>query len=474
VAYQVCGSGPVDLIFSWGLMSHLDLMWTNPDVTYLYEQFASFSRLILFDKIGTGLSDPITVVPTLEDRLDDISAVASATGAERFALFGESEAGPTAVLYASLHPDRVSALVIFGSIARGPTAELARADADPAGAAAWAKLEDLLNDWGHGLSIDVFAPSISGVGAMRRAFALLERSAVSPSMAQALIGLYRTIDITDVLPRVAVPTLIMHRRGDFVPVSQGRFLGANIPGARYVEMDGNDHLLCVGDVDSIIAETRQFLTGQADHHVGAQRTLATVLFTDIVDSTAQASQLGDAAWRRQLEQSAAVTRDVVMRHGGRVVKSTGDGALAVFPSPARAIHCAIAVSADLAALGVPIRCGLHTGECEVIGDDVGGVAVHVGSRIAHLAGPGEVLTSSTMKDLVMGSGIHFVDRGQHMLKGLPEAWQVYAVAGAEPARAVDAPIGYMTTGDRVAVRAARAAPRTVRALGQLASRRPRR
>ena len=473
IAYQVFGSGPVTMVFCWGLASHLDLQWTNPDLARMFERIAAFCRVIVFDKVGSGLSDPIDYVPTLEDRLQDIAAVLSATGTERAVLFGESEAGPTAMLYAALHPDQVQALIVFGSIAQGWND-----DDDPDWASdrvreAFTRLRELLNDWGKGGMLELFAPSIAGPAVLRRSFAVFERSSVSPSMARALIGLYRTIDISDVLPSIDVPTLVLHRRDDWIPVEQGRYIASRIPKARYVELEGRDHLICVGDVDSVLNEIRRFVgevtASDTAAATAADRMLATVMFTDIVESTPRAAELGDSAWRQLLERHAAITADQVRAAGGRVVKSTGDGVLAVFTGPARAIQCATALSRNLAELDLPIRCGIHTGECELIGDDVGGLAVHVGARIAALARAGEVLTSSTVKELVLGSGIRFDDRGLHTLKGLAEPWRVFAVAGSSPRTGVEAPAAHMKAGDRVVVRLARRAPRTMRALGRFSA-----
>ena len=449
-------------------------MWTNPDINRLYEKLASFSRVLVFDKVGTGVSDPIDHVPTLEERAEDIATVTRAVGWDRFSLFAESEAGPNAIFYAATNRDRVEAMVIFGSIAQGfgaqprPGASLV----SDRNRDFQATVERLLTNWGKGHSIDLFAPSIAHVATYRRAFAIMERSAISPTMALALIEVFRTVDVTGILPTVGVPTLVLHRTGDWVPIEQGRYLAANIPGATFVELAGDDHLMAVGDADAVIDETRRFLTSSASAPV-VDRSLLTVLFTDIVDSTRLATEVGDGPWRHLLEHHLAISADAIGRAGGRLVKSTGDGVLAVFPGPARAIDCATRLGPDLAAAGIVIRAGIHSGECELIGEDVAGVAVHVGARIAALAGPGEILTSSTVKDLVLGSGIRFADRGTHHLKGLSDAWRVYSVEGSSPWPVVDSAADHMRAIDRITVRSARSAPGALRALANLAGRKSR-
>jgi class 3 adenylate cyclase len=472
VAYQVFGRGPINLVFCWGFISHLDLQWANYEVVRFYERLASFSRVIVFDKSGTGLSDPIDHVATLEDRVEDIGAVMDAANLERAVLFGESEAGPTAILFATMYPERVSGLVVFGSIVKGTLSE---EDAEEMGIDAalveskWAEMDDVIRDWGKGRSLELLAPSVADVALMKRGTGTLERSSVSPSMARALMGVYREIDITGILDAIRAPVLVLHRRDDWVPVQFGRYLASHVEGARYVELEGGDHAFFLGDTNAILEEAQRFLTGkEAPAH--SDRALFTVLFTDIVDSTALAASHGDAAWRTILERHFEVASLLVAEFEGRVVKSTGDGVLAVFAGPARAIHCATRMLSDLGDLGVVLRAGIHTGECEVMGDDIGGIAVHVGARVCALAQGGEVLVSSTVKELVIGSGIEFSDRGRHELKGVPDTWHLFGVGGQSQVARLEPPSAQMTRGDRLMVRLARRAPGPMRAAGRLAGR----
>jgi class 3 adenylate cyclase len=472
IAYQVFGDGLIDLVFCWGFISHLDLQWGNPDLVRFYERLARFSRVIVFDKLGTGLSDPIDHVATLEDRVEDIRAVMDAAGSERAGLFGESEAGPTAILFATMHPERVSSLVVYGSIVKGT---LTDEDSVELGITAeaverkWAEMDEVLAHWGQGRSLELLAPSAVSNPLIRRTIGTFERSSVSPSVASALIGVYRGVDVTGILDALRTPTLVLHRKGDWVPVEYGRYLGSHIAGSRYVELEGNDHAFFLGDTNSILDEVRRFMTGTEAPAI-SDRALVSLLFTDIVDSTARAASMGDTAWRQLLERHFEVAFRLVEEFDGRVVKSTGDGIFAVFSGPARAINCATAILARLGDFGIVIRAGIHTGECEVMGDDIGGLAVHVGARVSALAKPGEVLVSSTVKELVIGSGIEFQDRGRHELKGVPDTWQVFAVGGQAKIAVVEPPSSQMTLGDRLTVRLARLAPGALRAAGRFASR----
>lgn len=426
VAYQVFGEGEFDLVFVFGFISHLDLFWDGPPFVYVMERLASFSRVILFDKLGVGLSDPASGPRTLEERMDDVRAVMDAVGSEKAALFGQSEGGMMSLLFASTYPERTRALVLYGAMARS-TADVDYPWATPR--------EDLLRSseeltgpfWGKGASVDIFAPSLAEIPEARDFYARLERQGASPQMADQLFRMFLDIDVRHVLPSIQVPTLILHRRGDrVVNVRAARYMAERIPGAKYVELDGIDHSPMAGNTEQILDETEEFLTGTRPVPV-SDRVLATVMFTDIVDSTSRASALGDKAWRELLEGQQRTVRRELERFRGREVKTTGDGFLAVFDGPARAIRCATAISEEVLHLGIEVRIGVHTGECEMMGDDVGGIAVHTASRICNLAGSGEVLVSRTVKDLVAGSEILFEDRGVHKLKGVPEEWTLLAV-----------------------------------------------
>jgi class 3 adenylate cyclase len=430
IAYQVVGDGRTDLAVVPGWFSHVDMLWGDPGWTAFVGGFASFARVILYDKRGTGLSDPIDGVPTLEGRADDLRSVLDAAGSDRAVLFGFSEGGPISVLFAASYPQRVRALVLYGTYANGSLED----DGSP-GRAKWIELmtrtRATIDHWGEGRTVDWAAPSLSHSTLYRRAVGALERAGMSPRMALLTWQASLTqLDVRDILGSVRVPTLVLHRKGEAIPVEFGRELAANIPGARLVELDGVDHYPTVGDTESITGEVEEFLTGQRHEHP-PDRVLATVLFTDIVDSTRRAADLGDRRWRELLERHDEITRAEITRFQGRVVKHTGDGFLATFDGPTRAVRCATTLAERIPELGIGVRSGLHTGECELRGDDIGGIAVHIGARIAALAQPGEVLLSSTVKDLVNGSGIAFRDRGTHMLKGVPGEWKLFTPAGQE-------------------------------------------
>ena len=433
IAYQVLGEGSLNLVFCAGFISHLDLQWTNPAITRFFRRLASFGRLALYDKAGTGISDPLDHLSTLEERAEEIRTVMDAAGMERAALFGESEGGPASIVFAATYPERVQALVLYGSFAGRLTADLTDAEREVARAygvdlerlaASARQIDDAIDHWGEGRSADLFMPSLAGNRAARSTMGLYERSAVSPGMARALDQSVRQMDVSAVASAVSAPTLVLHRRDDWIPVGGGRRLADLIPGARFVELEGTDHAYFTQDADALLDETQRFLTGASG--VGEpERVLTTVLFTDIVESTARAAALGDGRWRELLERHDALVREHVEAAGGRVVKSTGDGALACFTGPARALRCAQDVVAAVEGVGLGVRAGVHTGECEAIGDDLGGLAVHIGARVAGYARPGEVLVSSTVKDLVTGSEIAFADGGIHELRGVPTEWRLY-------------------------------------------------
>ena len=434
VAYQVLGTGDIDLVYVPGWISHLDLQWGDPTFARFLRRLASFSRLMVFDKRGMGLSDPVGSAPTFEERMDDVRVVMDAAGSQRAALLGFSEGGPLASLFAATYPDRTAALILYGTFAVGPAADLGVPGA-PELARALELLRRTIDDWGEGRALELLAPSIGGNAAIRARYGAFERAAASPAMARALLKAITESDVRDVLSAIRVPTLVLHRTGDVVPIAHGRYLAGLIPDSRFVELPGVDHLPMGGDVDTIADEIQEFLTG-ARQAGKADRVLASVLVTDIVDSTRRAAELGDRPWRDLLARHDALVRAQIEAFGGREVKQTGDGFLATFDGPARAAGCARAAVDAARSLGVEIRAGLHTGEVELIGGDIGGLAVHIAARIAALAGPAEVLVSQTVKDLVLGSGLHLESRGTHTLKGVPDRWRLYAVVPAPAAAGV--------------------------------------
>lgn len=393
----------------------------------MLQRLASFSRLIIFDKPGTGLSDRLTTIPTLEQRMDHVRAVMDAVGSERAALFGISEGGPMSVLFAATYPQRTSALVLYGTYARrmwAPDFPWGRTDVELA-----AILERMERDWGRDLDLNLWAPSIARDPEARRAIATYCRHAASPGAAATIIRLTEQIDVRHVLPVVRVPTFVIHKNGDRVTrVEQGRYLAEHIDGAKFVELAGDDHMPWVGNGDAIIDEIEEFLTGIRPSDT--DRVLATILFTDIVGSTERAIALGDRQWRELLERYYSTARRELARFRGREIDTAGDGLFAAFDGPARAIRCACRVRDEVRSLGIEVRSGLHAGECEVLGEKISGVAVHIGARVAAAAAVGEVLVSNTVKDLVAGAGIRFESRGLHVLKGVPGEWPLFVVGGA--------------------------------------------
>jgi pimeloyl-ACP methyl ester carboxylesterase len=429
IAYQVTGGGPIDVVLVLGFATHVELQWEFPAFEYFFNRIGSFARLILFDKRGTGLSDPVAEVPTLEQRVDDVRAVMDAAGSERAAFFGISEGGPMSILFAATHPERVDALVLSGAMAR--TTEAPDYPwASPADALRESAAEFIAPYWGirpEGM-IELFAPSGAGDPATIEFTGRMERSAASPAMVQQIFEMFLDIDVRAVLPTIRVPALVLHRRGDrVVNYRAGRDLAERIPGARYVELDGIDHLPWAGDANSVLGEIEEFLTGTRTVPE-PDRVLATVMFTDIVGSTQRATELGDERWRALLAEHQVTVRRELTRFRGQEVKMLGDGCLSTFDGPARAIRCGRAIADTSRSLGLDLRIGLHCGEIELMDNDVGGIAVHIASRIADVAQAGEVLVSSTVKDLVAGSGIEFVDRGSTPLKGIAEEWRLYAAA----------------------------------------------
>jgi len=419
IAYQVLGQGPFDLLFVHGWISHLEHLWEEPSIARFFRQLASFSRLIMFDKRGTGLSDPVPLnqLPTLEERMDDVRVVLDAVGCERAVLMGTSEAGALNLLFAASHPQRTSALILLNSYARLAWNEdypwgIPRANAD-------GLLAAVERDWGKGIAFEALVASQAENETMRTWWRRYQRLAASPGAAVTLLRSAFETDARAVLPTISVPTLVLHRAGDpFTGPEHGRYLADHIPGARYVELAGKDHLFFAEDVDRLVAEIREFLTGVREAGE-PERALATILFVDIVGSTERAAEIGDRQWRDLLDRYYAVVRRELARFRGREVDTAGDGLLATFDGPARAIRCASAVTEAVGRLGIDIRAGLHTGECEVLGEKISGIAVHTAARVASKAATNQILVSSTVKDLVAGSGIQFRDAGSHTLKGVP-------------------------------------------------------
>ena len=426
IAYQVVGEGPFDVVYAPGFISHLEALWDVPFFRGFAERLAAFSRLILFDKRGTGLSDRVGGSPTFEQRMDDIRAVMDAAGSDRAALVGVSEGGPMSMLFSATYPDRVSSLTLIGCGPRFSTAEDWPWAATPEIQGKF--LDWVERHWGQGDVLSTFIDGIVEAESDRTVIARYERFAASPGAARAILAMNYDIDVRSILSSIRVPTLVVHRTGDrIIPVAAGRYLAEHIPGARLLELPGDFHISARPErAEELSGAIEEFLTGtRHDHEI--DRVLATVLFTDIVGSTQRASELGDRKWRELLDAHDRAVRKQIDRFRGREVKTTGDGFLSAFDGPARAIRCARAITEDARQLGLEVRTGLHTGECEVRGQDLAGMAVHIGARVAAVAGPGEVLLSSTVKDLVVGSGLEFDERGERQLKGVPGTWKLFAV-----------------------------------------------
>jgi pimeloyl-ACP methyl ester carboxylesterase len=430
IAYQVIGEGPFDLVYVAGWVSNIELMWEEPGCARFLDRLASFSRLLLIDKRGTGLSDRVaeSELPTLEQRMEDVRAVMDAVGSGRAALLGHSEGGSMAMLFAATHPQRTVALVTFGVFAKRVWSADYPWAPTPEQRQRW--YDQIEQGWGGVVDLSDLAPSVADDEGFSRWWATYLRRSASPSAALVLGKMNTQIDVRAILPAIRVPTLILHRTGDRdAKVDEARYIAACIPGAKLVELPGVDHLPWVGDQDLVLDEIQEFLTG-IRQGPAPDRVLATVLFTDVVGATARAAQLGDRRWRDLLSSHYATVRRELRRYRGNEVHTIGDGFLATFDGPARAIRCACAIRDRARDDGLSIRAGLHTGECELIGADIGGIAVHIGARVAALARSDEVLVSSTVKDLVVGSGIEFENRGQHALKGVPGDWRLFSVSSS--------------------------------------------
>ena len=470
LAYQVFGDGPVELVFVGSFASHVELYWTVPEFKAFLERLCTFCRVLLFDKAGVGLSDPVPKVRTLDDRAAEIEAVMDTVGFERAVLFGGSESGPASIFFAAQRPERTRALILTGTFAYFGFAGWDDLERDPAELRA-RLVAELGNDytpsvkqlarwqawgraaraaWGSGEATKALLPSVRSI----RQLAMMERMSASPGMARAALEAAFRIDVRPILPTITAPTLVIHARDEVVPVQEGQYIADHIPGARLLEVDGNDHVPWLADPDKILTVVEEFLTGSHAAPSPSRRALRTVLFTDMVASTAHAATAGDERWRAVLHRLGEITADLTQRFGGTVVKSTGDGHLATFDGPTQAIRCAEALRADAETLGIEIRAGIHTGECELMDTDIGGIAVHIAARILGQAGAGEILVSRTVRDLVVGSGTGFEDRGSVELRGVPGTWQLLAVDRHGPrAGSPEAELASMSTpGRRTAMR----------------------
>ncbi len=427
IAYQVMGDGPIDIIMAPGLFSHVELYHEFPEYTEYLRKLSNFARIITFDKRGQGLSDRMEGTPTLEERTDDLRAVMKAVGSERAAIFGISEGGSMALLFAASHPEMVTHVITFGAYAKSCSApdypHMPPLEQRREKVAAW------IENWGKGDPLPILLPRLADSDAARRLFGRIERASSTPNAMRRYFDMNLAIDVRDILPAVRVPTLVMHHEGDRqVPLSAAQHLAAAVPGARFVNCGPGGHYPWSGDIDRDVAEIRGFLTGTKAGTRSEDRVLATILFTDIVESTRTMSDLGDAAWRALLDRHDAVATDLIELHRGRLVKSTGDGLLATFDAPGRAVQCACAFAAKAVNLGIQIRAGLHTGEIEIRDDDIGGAAVHAAARIEQAAPPGAVLVSRTVVDLMVGNdAVQFEELGSHQLRGLPGEWTLLRV-----------------------------------------------
>ncbi len=470
LAYQVFGDGPVELVFVGPIVTHIELFWAMPEFKAFFDQLATFCRVLLFDKAGVGLSDPIPKVRLLEERATEIEAVMDAVGFGKPVLFAMSEGGPQAVVFAAKRPERTRALILYGSLAFAAGGSWDDLDLDPGELRARdlgelgeeytpstkqiASLQEMGRAgraaWGSGAAAKVFFPSIRSV----RQLGMFERMCASPGMFRASAESVFRIDVRPILPTITAPTLVIHARDDIMPVQYGRYLADHIPGARYLEVEGTAHAPWVTEPDRILTEIEEFLTGSHAAPPQSHRALRTVLFTDIVASTQHSAAAGDQRWRAVLHRFGEITTELTQQFGGTVVKSTGDGHLATFDGPTQAIRCAEALRADAESLGIQIRAGIHTGECELLDADIGGLAVHIAARILGQAGAGDILVSRTVRDLVVGSGTGFEDRGSVELRGVPGSWQLLAVDRDGPrAGSPEAELASMPTpGRRTAMR----------------------
>jgi pimeloyl-ACP methyl ester carboxylesterase len=421
IAYQVMGDGPVDIIMVPGLVSHVEFAHELAGYTAFLRRLSTFARVVTFDKRGQGLSDRISGAPSLEQRMDDVRAVMDDIGSQRAVVMGFSEGSAMSVLFAATYPERVVQLILFGGFALAPT--FLSNDLEQ-------RVARITKAWGTGELMKTVVPSQATNQDAVRQFAKMERLSASPGALRAIALLNSQIDIRPILPTLQVPTLVLHRRTDArVPIKVGRDLAARIPNARFIEYPDGDHAFWSGSAEALLGDIEEFVTG---HREGSstelERVLATVLFTDIVDSTRCAAAMGDQAWRRSLDSHDQLAQQMIEKHRGILVKNTGDGILATFDGPGRAVRCALAFGTAAQQIGLPLRAGLHTGEIEIRGRDIGGIAVHAAARVMAQSQPSEVLVSRVVTDLVAGAGLKFAERGSHELKGLPGRWELFAAS----------------------------------------------
>ncbi len=429
IAYQVFGEGEIDLVYVPGWVSNIDSMWEDPDLAGLLQALGRFCRVILFDKRGTGLSDRDVGFPTLDERMDDLTAVMDAADSKRAAFFGHSEGGNLAMLFAASFPDKTSHLILFSCFARRLWTPDYPWAPKPEDREAWIQKNEAV--WGESVDLSKLAPSRANDAAFSERLSAYFRHAASPGAAIKILRLNTEIDVREILPTISVPTLVMSRRDDVhVKLAESEYLAQRIPGARLVALPGQDHLPWSEDYSLIVREIELFLTG-TQREAEPERILATILFTDIVNSTEIAAAMGDESWRQKLKQHNDIVRSLLSRHRGREINTTGDGFVAAFDAPGRAISCASDIVERQSEIDLQVRAGVHTGECYLDGDTLGGIAVHISARVTDLATTGEVLVSSTVKDLVVGSGFGFSERGTHQLKGVPDTWTLFAAARGE-------------------------------------------
>jgi class 3 adenylate cyclase len=427
IAFRVLGSGPVDIVFLSGLSSHIEVLLEEPGLRRWWERLGSIARVILVDRRGLGLSDRITEPLPLAEEVADVDAVLDAAGCDRVVVQSYAAGGPLAIEYAAQRPDRTLALVLYASIiATERDDEVTWADTP---ADRQERIGRLLSRWGTGANIENMAPSVADDARMRDWMGKLERQSATPAGFLRVAESMQGVDVRPRLPTLRVPTLVLHRTGDrLIDVGHSRLAARLIPGARLVELPGIDSLPMIGDTEALLGEIEEFLTGSRTATSGLQRRLLTILFTDIVDATGHAARMGDARWRDLLSAHDAAIRREVERYGGREVKTIGDGYIAAFEGPpSDALRCARTVVAAVRGLGIEVRAGLHTGECELIGGDVGGMAVHIAARVCDMAGPEEILMSGTTYGTVVGSGLEFEMRGAHELRGVPGPWPIFAL-----------------------------------------------
>jgi pimeloyl-ACP methyl ester carboxylesterase len=421
IAYQTMGAGPVDIIMVPGFVSHVEFTHELAGYTAFLRRLSTFARVVTFDKRGQGLSDRISGAPSLEQRMDDVRAVMDDIGSQRAVVMGFSEGSAMSVLFAATYPERVAQLILFGGFALAPT--FLSNDFEQ-------RIAQIAKAWGTGELMKTVIPSQAANQDAVRQFAKMERFSASPGALRAIALLNAQIDVRPILPSVQVSTLVLHRRADArVPIEAGRDLAARIPNARFIEYPGGDHAYWTGDTEALLGDIEEFVTGHRDSSsTELERVLATVLFTDIVDSTRSAAAMGDQAWRRSLDSHDQLAKQMIEKHRGILVKNTGDGILATFDGPGRAVRCALAFGTAAQQIGLPLRAGLHTGEIEIRGSDIGGIAVHAAARVMAQSQSSEVLVSRVVTDLVAGAGLKFAERGSHELKGLPGRWDLFAAS----------------------------------------------